>query len=289
MKSKMELNQRTQKHFISYIQKEQGITLVALIITIIVIVIISAVSIAVIYKTRIVEYAINGTMDYTKEGINENKVLGETEKLIESVLNNFKGLGGESEPIEPGKTIEELRKEYKELEEKFIKYKETVTAALNKNGIDINANDSLDKYKEELNKLPGKNYSDGATAEFIKLSEGNSSRYANQINCTGINNYKRLTRENFFIINRSMSYTKTNDKEDILTMSKGYNQEAGILSLGKQKSYGGSWTFWNTFDVYVFVDTKTQEISASTITAASIENESLERITAEAKKIARGL
>lgn len=265
------------------LRKERGITLVALIITIIILIILAAITIKQLVEFKFIEYATKGTENYVEQQIKE----GEEIKGIEKYVNTSKE--NENNDENNSQTIEELIKEYKELEKKFIKYKETVTTALNKNGIVINANDSLDKYKEELNKLPGKNYSDGATSEFIKLSEGSSSRYTNQINCTSINNYKRLTRDNFFIINRAMTYTKTNDKEDILTMSKGYNQETGVLSLGKQKSYGGSWTFWNTYDVYVFVDTKTPEIPTSTIVASSIENESIERVTEKIKKTARRL
>lgn len=57
------------------------------------------------------------------------------------------------------------------------------------------------------------------------------------------------------IVNKSMTYVNVCDREDILTMSKSYNPETGILSTGKQKSYcnenSSIWTFWNTFDVYV--------------------------------------
>ena len=57
------------------------------------------------------------------------------------------------------------------------------------------------------------------------------------------------------IVNKAMTYANTCDNEDILTMSKSYNPDNGMLSTGKQKSYcnesGSVWTFWNTFDVYV--------------------------------------
>jgi len=69
--------------------KNKGITLVALILTVILLVILSAVGISVVYNSRIIEFAINGTMKYGQEGINENKVLEGTESLIESAINNY--------------------------------------------------------------------------------------------------------------------------------------------------------------------------------------------------------
>ena len=68
---------------------EKGITLVALIITIIILVILAVVSIMAVYRSKIVNYAINGTIDYATEAINENKVLEGTEKLIESAVDNI--------------------------------------------------------------------------------------------------------------------------------------------------------------------------------------------------------
>ena len=66
---------------------EKGITLVALIITIIVLVILAAVSIAAVYQSRIVNYAINGTMTYATEGIKENQFIKGTESLLDSAVS----------------------------------------------------------------------------------------------------------------------------------------------------------------------------------------------------------
>ncbi len=92
-----------------YQEKEAGVTLVALIVTIIVLVIISAVSIMVVYNSRIVEYAVNGTKDYASEGINENKVLEGTESLIDSTVNMINDIVGRK--IEGGSEPEESKPE----------------------------------------------------------------------------------------------------------------------------------------------------------------------------------
>ena len=124
METKIKVNKITKN--------EKGITLVALIITIIILVILSAVSIGVIYKSKIVDYAIEGAQKYAAEGINENKVMEGTEQLIESAISTIKEMGvtgGEipnpnptpdPEP-EVGKTAEELGKV--ENIGKYIEYK----------------------------------------------------------------------------------------------------------------------------------------------------------------------
>lgn len=73
-------------------QAETGITLVALIITIIILVILVAVSITVVYRTKIVNYAINGTYNYIGEGIKENRILEETESKIESAVDRINNI-----------------------------------------------------------------------------------------------------------------------------------------------------------------------------------------------------
>ncbi len=80
-------------------KKEKGITLVALILTVILLVILSIVGISVVYNSRIIEYAISGTVKYGQEGINENKILEGTEGLIESVVDNIKDIGKIPTPI----------------------------------------------------------------------------------------------------------------------------------------------------------------------------------------------
>ena len=115
----------TKKEFPLF-QGEKGITLVALIITIIVLVILAAVSIMLVYRTRIVNYAINGTMNYAGEGIKENKVLEGTESLIESAVKELEKIrGGETSPTPNPPTPPEetgLPKEELEREEMIGRY-----------------------------------------------------------------------------------------------------------------------------------------------------------------------
>ena len=55
------------KHKVKPNQQERGITLIALIITIIVLVILAAVSISAVYNSNIINYAVNGAINYASE------------------------------------------------------------------------------------------------------------------------------------------------------------------------------------------------------------------------------
>lgn len=76
------------------LRRENGITLVALIITIIILVILAAVSIATVYNMGIVNYAVNGTQDYAREAKKENEMMDRTETLIKQVEQNLTTIMG---------------------------------------------------------------------------------------------------------------------------------------------------------------------------------------------------
>ncbi len=76
------------------LRQEKGITLVALIITIIVLVILAAVSIAAVYNSQIVNYAVNGAQNYSQEAVNENKILNGTESIISSAVTAIESIMG---------------------------------------------------------------------------------------------------------------------------------------------------------------------------------------------------
>ena len=71
------------------LRRENGITLVALIITIIILVILAAVSIAAVYNMGIVNYAVNGTQDYAREAKREEADMSNTVDLITKVEANI--------------------------------------------------------------------------------------------------------------------------------------------------------------------------------------------------------
>ena len=67
-------------------RSENGITLIALIITIIILVILAAVSIRAVTNMKIVDYAVNGAENYAKAGKTENKVLDDTVSFIDEAV-----------------------------------------------------------------------------------------------------------------------------------------------------------------------------------------------------------
>ena len=72
--------------------QEQGITLIALIITIIILVILAAVSVRAVYNMGIVNYAVNGTQNYSKAAVAENEMLDSTGSLIEDTIGKLNGI-----------------------------------------------------------------------------------------------------------------------------------------------------------------------------------------------------
>lgn len=74
------------------LRQEKGITLVALIITIIVLVILAAVSIAAVYQSNIVNYAVNGAQNYAIEAGKENKILESTASIMSSTVSAIQSI-----------------------------------------------------------------------------------------------------------------------------------------------------------------------------------------------------
>ena len=88
-------------------RKENGITLIALIITIIILVILAAVSIRAVTNMGIVGHAINGTQKYAEGAVTENEMLGTTGNTIDSAVAKIKEIQGESESSSTGENGEE--------------------------------------------------------------------------------------------------------------------------------------------------------------------------------------
>ncbi len=102
-------------------QEEKGITLVALIIAIIILVILAAVSIGVVYRTKIVDYAINGTYNYATESLRENEIMNGIESLLNSTINRIEDIVGDTDSdldiSTPPEEIDELKKPQVEVRE----------------------------------------------------------------------------------------------------------------------------------------------------------------------------
>jgi len=87
------------------LNKEKGITLIALVITIIILVILAAVSIRAVYNMGIVGHAINGTKQYAERAKEENAMMEQTTQMLEEALlgirNGESGNGGTTTPTNP--------------------------------------------------------------------------------------------------------------------------------------------------------------------------------------------
>ena len=68
---------------------ENGITLVALIITIIILVILAAVSITAAYNSGIIDYSVNGTQNYVEAAKSENSLVKDWGDKLDSAVKRI--------------------------------------------------------------------------------------------------------------------------------------------------------------------------------------------------------
>ena len=83
-------------------KNENGITLVALIITIIVLIILAAVSINAILSSNFINLATQGTINYAEAQVDEEKKLDNVAKLLGDTINSIASMEGKS-PVDPSK------------------------------------------------------------------------------------------------------------------------------------------------------------------------------------------
>lgn len=133
--------------------------------------------------------------------------------------------------------LEEMKKELEESKKEFGEYKKSVSESLTNNGIETTTEDSKDTVAANIGKIANENFLKGVSSKFVRVAENLSSRYGQTVNVSNIQNYKSFIVDNFVIVNKSITWANSSDGEDISTITKQYNSETGILTLGKQKSY----------------------------------------------------
>lgn len=74
------------------LKNNQGITLIALIITIIILVILAAVSIRAVTNMGIVGHAVNGTQQYAREAVRENNIFDRITSLLDNTVVKINGI-----------------------------------------------------------------------------------------------------------------------------------------------------------------------------------------------------
>ena len=75
-------------------KQENGITLVALIITIIILVILASVAITTVYNTGIIRFVTEGVANYSEAGVNENRIMNGTMSYVSSVVADIYSIMG---------------------------------------------------------------------------------------------------------------------------------------------------------------------------------------------------
>ncbi len=75
--------------------KEKGITLISLIITVIILLILAVMVMVSAYKAGIIRTAVQGSYDYSKSAIEENRIFQNTTVYVDSVADELKGIVNE--------------------------------------------------------------------------------------------------------------------------------------------------------------------------------------------------
>ncbi len=139
--------------------------------------------------------------------------------------------------------------------ETLMEFKYKIAKTLEEYGIKNDEESPIiDKSKEEISEyikaIARKKFNEGVSTFMVLIKDDLSSRDTQTVLVTNLEGYTNLTIDDFLIVNKNMLWIRTNDGEDITTMSKSYEQNTGTLSFGKQKSYSDIFTFYNSYKVY---------------------------------------
>lgn len=139
--------------------------------------------------------------------------------------------------------------------ETLMEFKYKIAKTLEEYGIENDEESPIiDKSKEEISEyikaIARKKFNEGVSTFMVLIKDDLSSRDTQTVLVTNLEGYTNLTIDDFLIVNKNMLWIGTNDREDITTMSKSYEQNTGTLSFGKQKSYSDIFTFYNSYKVY---------------------------------------
>ena len=133
--------------------------------------------------------------------------------------------------------LEETQNKLNECQKEFGEYKKTITETLTNNGVETKVEEPKEKVAQKIETIVNTSFLKGVSSKFVRVAENLSSRYGQTVNVSNIQNYKSFIVDNFVIVNKSITWANSSDGEDISTITKQYNSETGILTLGKQKSY----------------------------------------------------
>lgn len=228
---------------------QEGVTLVALVVTIIILIILAGVSINLLLgENGIITQAQKAKEDTEQAKIEEEKALNSVYGYLNIDPNNY---------VRP-EEMESLREDYNN-------FKNTIAQAITESGIPTQNTDSAETMANSIKNLGG------GTIQRIKLGSNQSN-----IDCTSIEGWNTLRIENFAIIptsitgggragdvpsfnryataNPTMSYNNTTGKLTISGTSNSGHFDKGDGSGGIM--WTEDWSCGMNYDVYVYIVSK---------------------------------
>jgi len=223
---------------------------------------------------KTIDYEFSITKKPTEPGYTVEIQAGQNLKEnIKGTLSVEGVLTWETDSVENGELGEDKKEESdEEIDPELLKYKKEIAKTLTELGVETTDNQTIDELIENIKSLANKNYEEGKESDIVLIKSNLSSRYEQTISLTNIEGYQNFDVEDFIIVNKNMLWDHPMEGPDTEVMTKSYDKQTGILTLGMQKSYvaKNSWSFWNTFDLYA-IRRKIQEPNINHIPASNIK------------------
>lgn len=223
--------------------EEEGITIIALIVTIVVMIILAGLT---VYFSFGEDGAI--TQALISKKAHENAT-DEEQEVFNHMLEygNYSVDGNGSPTVKPDTPPAPPTPENTELKE----FKTAIAQTITNLGVPTDADQPVSKYITNIEKVGNQNYTEGVNSDLVIVGTGYSSRYDQSASVASVDSHELAVADDFIAVNRQMTYTSGNDGHNILSMAKNYDPSTGTITLGRLKSYNSHWTFWNIYDLYM--------------------------------------
>lgn len=203
-------------------EKDRGITMISLIVTIIILIILAGISINVTVGN-------NGIITKTKQArenmtITQQKEAESLNKLYDELMNHETNVDSEMK--------EDLQNKFQNLQEEFLHFRTVIANTISVQGIETNATDSAEVMAKNIEELAKKKFEEGMAIANIEVDYQKVSRSGNSFDLKSIPNYQKLKLfENLFPI-ATRIYSQAHATSSVnYPNNYSYQADTGILTV----------------------------------------------------------